>query len=109
MRGAVPLNPVIGLDVAKGETEGQAFLDKGMPQGKHFNIIHTTDGFERFHEVLKGVEALTNVSPTVILEMLCKSFGELGNLSWFSSRVRLAKLGITCWWKSNRGRDQAAS
>jgi transposase len=62
------LNPVIGLDVAKGETEGQTFLDKGMPHGRHFNIIHTTDGFERFHQVLKDIESLAGVQPTVILE-----------------------------------------
>jgi len=62
------LNPVIDLDVAKGETKGQAFLDKGIPHGKHFNIIHTADGFERFHQILKDIEALGTVQPTVILE-----------------------------------------
>lgn len=62
------MNPVIGLDVAKGATEGQTFLDKGMPHGKHFSIIHTTDGFKLFHEILKDVEALADAKPTVILE-----------------------------------------
>lgn len=62
------MNPVVGLDVAKGETEGQVFLDKGKPHGRHFSIVHTTDGFEKFREVLEGVEALTGVKPTVILE-----------------------------------------
>ncbi len=62
------MNPVIGLDVAKGETEGQAFLDKGIPHGKHFSIIHTTDGFERFHQFLTDIESLAGVQPTVILE-----------------------------------------
>lgn len=62
------MNPVVGLDVAKGETEGQVFLDKGKPHGRHFSITHTTDGFAQFHEVLKGVEALAGDKPTVILE-----------------------------------------
>jgi len=62
------MNPVVGLDVAKGETEVQVFLDKGKPQGRHFSIVHTTDGFAKFHEVLEGVEALAGVKPTVILE-----------------------------------------
>ncbi len=28
--------PVVGLDVAKGATEAQIFLDKGQPYGPHF-------------------------------------------------------------------------
>lgn len=62
------MNPVIGLDVAKGQSEGQAFLDKGTPHGRHFNIIHTTDGFERFHSILNEIESQANAKPTVILE-----------------------------------------
>jgi hypothetical protein len=37
--------PVVGLDVAKGATEAQIFLDKGQPYGPHFQIPHTTAGF----------------------------------------------------------------
>jgi len=62
------MNPVVGLDVAKGETEGQMFLHKGKPHGRHFSIVHTADGFAKFHEVLEGVEALAGAKPTVILE-----------------------------------------
>lgn len=32
------MNPVIGLDVAKGESEVQAFLDKDKPFGKSFSV-----------------------------------------------------------------------
>lgn len=32
------LNPVVGLDVAKGESQVQAFLDKSKPFGKSFSI-----------------------------------------------------------------------
>jgi len=61
------MNPVVGLDVAKGEIEAQVFLDKGKLHGRHFGIVHTTDGFAKFHEVLEGVESLAGVKPTVIL------------------------------------------
>ena len=47
------MNPVIGVDVAKGESKGQAFLDKGIPHGKGFNIVHTRDGLEEFHQRLR--------------------------------------------------------
>lgn len=38
------MNPVIGLDVSKGESEVQAFLNKGIPYGKSFKIYHTSEG-----------------------------------------------------------------
>jgi transposase len=62
------VNPVIGLDVAKGESKGQAFLDKGIPHGKGFNVVHTRDGLEEFHQRLQEIEALTGIQPTIILE-----------------------------------------
>ncbi|WP_180230166.1 hypothetical protein [Bacillus sp. AFS073361] len=34
------MNPVIGLDVSKGESQVQAFLDKGKPYRKSFSIKH---------------------------------------------------------------------
>ena len=34
------MNPVIGLDVAKGESQVQAFLDKGKPYRKSFKVYH---------------------------------------------------------------------
>jgi transposase len=62
------MNPVIGLDIAKGESQGQAFLDKGQPYGKSFTIIHTREGLQFFHQLLKDLEATTGQKPTVILE-----------------------------------------
>ena len=38
------MNPVIGLDVSKGESQVQAFLDKGKPYRKSFSIKHNTAG-----------------------------------------------------------------
>jgi transposase len=62
------MNPVIGLDVAKGESQGQAFLDKGKPHGKSVRIVHTRDGLDAFHLFLQEIEALSKQQPTVILE-----------------------------------------
>jgi transposase len=62
------MNPVIGLDVAKGQSKGQAFLDKGMPHGKSFDVDHTSQGFNQFLEVLRSIEALSGVKPIVIFE-----------------------------------------
>jgi transposase len=38
------MNPVIGLDVSKGESQVQAFLDKGKPYRKSFSITHDLQG-----------------------------------------------------------------
>jgi hypothetical protein len=43
------LNPVVGLDVAKGETEGQVFLDKGKPHGKFHAVLDLV--FPEYHGV----------------------------------------------------------
>jgi hypothetical protein len=60
------MNPVIGLDIAKGESQGPAFLDKGKPYGKSFTVIHTREGLQVFN--LQEIEAMTGQQPMVILE-----------------------------------------
>jgi hypothetical protein len=50
------MNPLVGLDIAKGKSQGQAFLDKGRPHGKSFTVIHTREGLEAFHSFLKHLE-----------------------------------------------------
>ncbi|UVI29270.1 IS110 family transposase [Paenibacillus spongiae] len=62
------MNPVIGLDIAKGESQGQAFLDKGQPYGKSFTVHHTHEGLEAFYSFLKLVEEETEQQPMIILE-----------------------------------------
>jgi len=62
------MNPVIGLDVSKGESEVQAFLAKGIPFGKSFKIYHTSEGLNTFLQFLNNFEEKTLVKPTVILE-----------------------------------------
>jgi len=64
----VGMNPVVGLDIAKGESQGQAFLDKGKPYGKTFTIIHTREGLQAFLQFLKDLEARTQQQPVIILE-----------------------------------------
>lgn len=62
------MNPVIGLDIAKGESQGQAFLDKGKPYDKSFSVSHTREGLVAFHSFLKVIEEEAGQRPTIILE-----------------------------------------
>ncbi|MDQ0247076.1 transposase [Bacillus fengqiuensis] len=62
------MNPVIGLDVSKGESQVQAFLDKGKPYGKSFSVSHTTEGLDTLLHFLKVVENEAGMKPSVILE-----------------------------------------
>ncbi|MFE4428865.1 hypothetical protein ACFRH9_17465 [Peribacillus butanolivorans] len=41
------MNPVIGLDVAKGESQVQSFLDKKKPYKKSFKVTHKLEGLTR--------------------------------------------------------------
>jgi len=63
------MNPVIGLDVSKGESQIQAFLDKGKPYQKSFSIAYDIKGLRNLLEFLHEVEILANGSqPRVVLE-----------------------------------------
>jgi transposase len=62
------MNPVVGLDVSKGESEVQAFLDKGKPYLKSFSIKHDIDGLKSLLEFLEGLKDKTGVQPAVVLE-----------------------------------------
>ncbi|MDQ0116838.1 IS110 family transposase [Paenibacillus harenae] len=62
------MNPVVGLDIAKGESQGQAFLDKGKPYGKSFTVHHTREGLGAFLHFLKDIQSMTGQLPMVILE-----------------------------------------
>ena len=48
------MNPVIGLDVSKGESQVQAFLDKGKPYRKSFKVTHTLEGLNDLVIFLEG-------------------------------------------------------
>jgi transposase len=62
------MNPVVGLDVAKGESQVQAFLDQSKPYGKSFSMKHTKEELDHFLDFLKEVEEVTGQMPMVILE-----------------------------------------
>jgi len=62
------MNPVVGIDVAKGESETQAFVDKGKPYGKNFSIKHNRDELDRLVSFLGEIETITGKMPVVILE-----------------------------------------
>lgn len=62
------MNPVVGLDVAKGESQVQAFLDKKEPYKRSFKVAHTIEGLESLHQYLREIENLTGIRPPVVLE-----------------------------------------
>ncbi|MFB5937275.1 transposase, partial [Peribacillus frigoritolerans] len=62
------MNPVVGLDVAKGESQVQAFLDQSKPYGKSFSMKHIKKELDHFLEFLKEIEEVTGQMPMVILE-----------------------------------------
>lgn len=62
------MNPVVGLDVSKGESQVQAFLDKKKPYRKSFKVEHTRDGLTILHEFLKHLKEITGQKPAVVLE-----------------------------------------
>lgn len=64
----VIVEPVIGIDIAKGVSKAQIFLDRGRPHGRGFDIVHTADGLAALQDRLQEVETLTGVRPVPIFE-----------------------------------------
>ncbi|OME98779.1 IS110 family transposase, partial [Paenibacillus sp. FSL H7-0331] len=62
------MNPVIGLDVSKGESHAQAFADRGTPYGKIFRFNHDLDGLASFLRYAQDLESFTWKRATVVLE-----------------------------------------
>ncbi|MER2060644.1 MAG: IS110 family transposase [Niallia sp.] len=62
------MNPVIGLDIAKGESQVQAYLDRREPYKSSFKVAHTQDGLKCLHDFLLEVERVSGVRPPVVLE-----------------------------------------
>jgi transposase len=62
------MNPVVGLDVSKGESEVQALLDKGKPYRKSFSIKHDLEELGSLLEFLKEIKNITGQQPSVVLE-----------------------------------------
>ena len=62
------MNPVVGLDVANGESQVQAFLDKKKPYKSSFKVSHTLDGLDTLHQFIRETVNLTGVKPPIVLE-----------------------------------------
>lgn len=62
------MNPVIGLDVSKGESQVQAFLDKGKPYLKSFKVSLTVEGLGLLEKFLDEVRRETGKKPPIVLE-----------------------------------------
>ena len=62
------MNPVIGLDVSKGESHAQAFTDRGIPHGKIFQFEHNLEGLASFLNFVQDLECITGLRPAVVLE-----------------------------------------
>jgi transposase len=62
------MNPVIGLDVSKGESHAQAFSDRGVPYAKIFRFEHNLEGLASFLRYVHDLESFTGQRPAVVLE-----------------------------------------
>ena len=62
------MNPVIGLDVAKGEIQVQAFLDIKQLYKKSFKVAHTLEGLASLLDFIREVEDVSGGRPPIELE-----------------------------------------
>lgn len=62
------MNPVIGLDVSKGESHAQAFLDRGVLHGKIFRFNHDLERLSSFLNYVRAVESAAEMSPCIVME-----------------------------------------
>jgi transposase len=62
------MNPVIGLDISKEESHGQAFLERGKPYRGTFHFEHTREGLAKLLQVIQDVEHASCQRPMLILE-----------------------------------------
>jgi len=62
------MSPVIGLDVAKGESQVQAYLDKKKPYKKSFKVQHKLEGLASLLDFIKELEDVAGERPPIILE-----------------------------------------
>lgn len=52
------MDPVIGLDVAKGESQVQAFLQRKEVYKQSFKFTHDLPGLQTFHSFYQELEKL---------------------------------------------------
>ena len=59
------------LDVANGESQVQAFIDKGKPYRMSFSIQYNLDGLKAFLTFLQEIEIVSGgYQPSVVLESI---------------------------------------
>jgi transposase len=62
------MSPVIGLDVAKGESQVQAYLDKKKPYKKSFKVQHNLEGLASLLDFINELEDVAGERPPIVLE-----------------------------------------
>ncbi|AIQ62044.1 Transposase IS116/IS110/IS902 family protein [compost metagenome] len=62
------MEPVIGVDVAKGFSVLQAFTRRNEPYGRAESLSHEEHGLERLGELLAELQETTKCTPVVVLE-----------------------------------------
>jgi hypothetical protein len=62
------MNPIVGLDISKRESQVQAFFDKGKPYQKSFKITHTVEELNLLVAFLEDVKEESGQKPSVVLE-----------------------------------------
>ena len=75
------MNPVIGLDVAKGESQVQAFLDKKQPYKKSFKVAHTLEGLTTLLEFIREIEEVSGERPRLFWNLPAIIMYQLFNFS----------------------------
>ncbi|WP_449355529.1 IS110 family transposase [Virgibacillus natechei] len=62
------MDPVIGLDIAKGESQVQAFLQRKEAYKQSFKFKHALQGLHAFYQFYQEVERVSGRPPAVIFE-----------------------------------------
>ncbi|MEJ8777695.1 IS110 family transposase [Pseudogracilibacillus sp. ICA-222130] len=62
------MDPVIGLDVAKGESQVQAFLQRKETYKQSFKFTHDLPGLQSFHSFYQELEQISGQPPAIIFE-----------------------------------------
>nr|WP_066299981.1 hypothetical protein [Bacillus sp. FJAT-29937] len=68
------MNPVVGLDVAKGESQVQAYLERKKPYKKSFKVKHDLDGLASLLDFIKEIEDISGERPPRIIRSARKYF-----------------------------------
>ena len=61
-------NPCIAIDVSKGKSHIQGFLNNNIKFSNAKPIKHNTDGFIKILRLINDIEKKTNITPIVLFE-----------------------------------------